>query len=520
MDFIPTLGSANAEMLTSFDVVRGRCRTLVKDFSTARGALRNEVNNVVGHDPFRLEMKVGSWSDDGKTFKLETKTNRMIQEAWVQAGKKQNCTVRRTMARSELYQCVTASVWRDGFALVRKHRGFDNKFLFALELIDGDRLQSNYMGKAPQSGNKIRFSIEYDKFNAPVAFWILTRHPGDLFDYNGDRPNTWRERVPAKDIILINNLRLRAEQDIGFPECDSVIQELHRSRQFDIAHVTAAIKNCVSGFFIKQDYPTGMVNPGDPAMDYGRGTGADGSGAVRQGDGKGGGVNKVEILEPGQMRVTNIGETPMVLATKFPNEAAKDFKKDILKSVAAGLGQSYAAVSGDFEGYSFSTARAGELPQRDNYMVRQDNIRDSLIEEYFAEWIQYAIMSGQLELPLSRVDEFCRAAHFHGKRWPYVNPMQDAQTDIMLKESLLKSPQEILSEGEGHRNVEDVIAEIAEFNRMATDAGLDPNPDAGRPVLPKEDPAVGATPVDDTPPAPAPKKGRKSAFGRNGHRVV
>lgn len=505
LDFTPTIGSANAEILTSLYITRGRCRTLVKDYSFAKGALRNEVNNTVGHDPFRLESKVGIRSKNG-TIELEVETNEKIQDFWREFGNRKYFTVRRDMPRDEFFQCAAASVWRDGSLLIRIHRAFKNKFSVAFELIDADRLQESYMGRADETGNVIRFSIERDEFGAPVAYWILTRHPGDVFS-SGFSSKVFRERVPVENIIHVNNIRLRPEQDIGFPECDSVIQELHRARQFDIAHVTAAIKNCVSGFFIKQEFPTGMQMPGDPGMDYGHQAG----GGNQKGDGKGGRADRVEVLEAGQARITELGQTPMVLSTKFPNEAAVGFRKDTLHSVASGLGQSYAAVSGDFEGYSFSTARAGEVPQRDNYIVRQDNLIHGMVECVFEVGVECAILSGQLDLPISRLGEFVKAAHFHGKRWPYVNPLQDAQTDIMLIEAGLQSPQETLAQSENHRNVETVYSEIAAAKEKATTLGLDFSQEVTKPTVEKG--APGQTlpdPLDGGAQPPPKKQGQRS----------
>lgn len=498
-DFSMTAGSANAEILTSLYISRGRARTLVKDNAIAKNAVRARKNNVCGEDPFRLEMRVGKYSADGKTFTLETETNRKIKTAWEKAGRPKNCTVRRDMSRLEMYHCLEASEFRDGNVLLRHHRAFDNEFGYAAELIESDRLQESFNGTAA-NGNRIRFSIERDRFNAPVAYWLLTRHPGDLFQTVPRTTTTFRERVPADEIILFSNMRDRAEQDIGFPEFDSVIQELHLSRQFDRAHVTAAIWAACNPLFLVKEIPTGMQFPGDPSMfanqvgEVAGGTAGTGN-APAAGDGKGGGANKIEIVEPGTGRVLDYGIKPMMPNPKFPVEAAVGFRRDRLMAAAAGLGLDYGTISADFEKYSFSTARFAVTPARDNFKVYQNHMILVVVRDHFCEWLKYALISGAIDLPFSRYEEFCDAASFIGKRWPYIQPQQDAVTDIELREANLKSSQEILNESENGRDFEEVVSDLAAERQILKDHGIDPDAYVTKPTLPKGEP--GETKTDD-----------------------
>lgn len=481
-DFQPTVGSANAEILTSLYLARARSRTLVKDFSTARGIIRTFKNNVVGEDPFRLEMKVGKWSADGKTFKLETETNRMIETAWKDAALPENCTVRRDMSRMEMYQLLEASALRDGSIIMRHRRGFQkNKFKYAVELVESDRLQESYMGRSKRN-NPIRFSIERDEFGGPLYYYILTRHPGDVFSsYNPAVANTMREEVPAEDIIHFNNLRDRAEQDIGFPELDSIIQALHRDRQFDKAHVTAAIWAACKPFFIIQEYPTGIPYAGDPEQMAAMYASAGGSATAGNGanvgsgtgDMSGGGANRVKAVQPASGEILNFGQKPMLVDPKFPIEAATGFKRDNMLSVSQGSGLSYGSVSGDFEKYSFSSARAAMIPERDYFKVRQNHMIPNAVRLHFNEWLKYALLTQVVKLDVSRLDEFIAAANFHGKRWGYINPLQDIQAKVIELETLLTSPQEILAEGDGVMSYEQLCADNAEAKQIQEDHDLD-----------------------------------------------
>jgi lambda family phage portal protein len=484
LDFIPTVQSANAEILNSIYIGRGRARTLAKDDATSKGIYRTYRNNVCGEDPFRLEMGVKKKGTAKGIIEFDDELNDRIEEAWERAGKKKNCTVRRDMSRMEMFHCAYTAIKRDGSVLARHHRMFPyNKSRYAIELIENDRLQESYEGKS-LDGNPIRFSIERDPiYNFPIYYWILTRHPGEVFSYVGPRPKVNRERIPADDIIHFNNLRDRAEQDIGFPEFDSIIQHLHLNRQFDRAHVSAAIWSAAKPFYIIQKYPTGMPYVSDPSALFNPTTtnditGAPIAGAQFQysnvGDGRGGGADKRKMVEPATGELLDMGKEPYLVDPKFPIEAATAFKKSNGELTSVGAGLSYAATTGDFEKMSFSVARSAQVPERQNFRVEQNLMILNFVEEYFGAWLECEMLYGTLiDLPYSRYEEFCEAAQFFAQRWEYIQPVQDAQADLIAIEGNIKSRGEVLRESPNGRNFSEVIAELSSEEEIAKKHGID-----------------------------------------------
>lgn len=512
-DFMVSTSSANAEILTSINVSRNRARKLCRDNQYAKGILRTYKNNVVGDDPFRLEMKVGKRDAKGK-FVEETETNRKIEEAWKEAGLPKNCTVQQDMSRMELYHMVYAAAKRDGGVLARHHRDYPfNKFGYALRILESDRLQESYMGRST-AGNTIRFSIERDQWDRPIFYWILTRHPGDVFGYNSGRASSreiygsaaavFREQVKAEDIIHFNNLRDRAEQDIGMTEFDTIIQSLHRIEQFDISHVTAAIWASCKPFFILQKFPTGLEYIGEGlkrAMDE----------AVDQTG------EKTVAVEPATGETLPPGHEPFLVDPKFPIESGPEFKKEQLRGVASGAGIAYHALANDLSDVNFSSARFGEGAQRDNFKVDQKHMVLNFVLPHFAAWLKNAILSGALDLPISRYEEFVNAAHFNPKRWPYIQPVQDAQADILRTQHGLDSRSHIIAESERGGDVEMVDAEIASDQAVDEAHGLDFSGDPTEPAAPGDD-------GEDVPPAPSKTGGkqtlrsrRQTNFAQNGH---
>ena len=487
-DFPVSIASANAEILTSTSAARSRARRLVRDNPYAASIESSFCNNVCGEEPFRLEMKVGKFDQSGKYIE-ENETNRVIETWWKQAGHPENCTVRRDISRLELYHQVIAAVIRDGGILARHHRGFpNNPFGYAIEPIEIDRLDHFWNRPAVGTANEIQFSIEMDSYHAPVAYWVLTRHPGDVFAWSNE--SKYRERIDAKDLIAFFNIRLRAGQYVGITKLAPVIQRLHRLDQYDIAEMTAAVVSAIKvGFFTKTNTSDQYVGTGE--TDNGM---------------------KIDRMEPG----INFEEMPdnfdlKQFDPKHPVEAYGAFTDQNLRAVAQGTGLSHSALSGNYSGMSFSTGRLEKMPERDEFKKYQNLMKEMFVRPHFNESLKYAILSGKLKLPIDRLEEFQESANFHAHRWAYINPLQDAQADILKIEAGLDSRSRVIAESDRGGDVEQVDSEIASDRAVDEAHDLDfSGSDPTIPTMKKGDPGQ-QTPSADAP-APASKKGTKQTI--------
>ena len=68
-DLRGSYGDANTELYPYNYTVRARARTLAKNTSHGKGTMRVYADNVVGDDPFELEMKVHKRNADGSIAK-------------------------------------------------------------------------------------------------------------------------------------------------------------------------------------------------------------------------------------------------------------------------------------------------------------------------------------------------------------------------------------------------------------------------------------------------------------------
>lgn len=491
-DFPVSITSANAEIFTSINASRARARRLVRDNPYAWGIQNSHVINIAGEDPFPLEMRVGKKDATGK-FVEEQETNDLIQKAWEDAGKKENCLISRDKTRAEFYWTAIAAIVESGGIYARHYRAFpNNKFRYAVEEIENDRVDQyfNRVTKANDgvdqigaNGNQIIMSKELDKYGGPVAYWILTRHPGDVYAYSNSP--RYRERVPAADVFELHNLRLRPGQVVGMPRLSPVVQRLHRMDQYDIAEMTAAIVGAVKvGFFTKTNTQDEYV------------------GDIETEDGL-----KIDKVEPG----INFEELPEGYDVKpfesnHPGETYPEFVNQNLHSIGQGVGLAGSTVSGNYEGMSFSSGRLEKQPEKDTFKMLQEHTIANFVCPHFNEWLKYAILSGALQLPFERLEEFQNAAIFHAKRWPYINPLQDAQADILRIGAGLDSANHVIAESERGGDTEQVYSEIASDQACAELHGITLSTDPTQP---------GDEGDDDDDASPPPRKGGKQTLKKS-----
>lgn len=538
-DFVGTYGTANTEIFTYFYRIWARCRTIVKDFAHGKSIVRTYVNNVVGHDPFALTMRIGEHKEEEhpvsgqkvRVFEADEELNRDIMAQWKKFCKPKNFTIRRNISMMEAMMQVEAEAVTIGSCLIRLWDGFPgNKFGFAIDLLEADRLEPNYQGFAPETNNPIRGGIEYHPiWNWPVAYWILTRHPGEFVanNYPGrgvSKGQVFRERVPAENIIHYNNIRLRAEQDRGFTELEACVQSLYMNFKYAGALTQASLASCCKPWVIEKDIPTGLHYTPSKEEYESLVTMADaqgnnslaGQGLMPQPDPtklQQGNSPNTEVMSPAMTKVLEWGFKMKVLDPKFPIEAAHEFRVDNYKEVAAAAGVSYSGMTGDFQSLGYIAAQMSKQPERDQFMVHQENIKMVVLEEIIQRWMRSSVMVGIFDFSLDFVEEYCDAANFKAKRWPFTDMLREVQALVLKKDARMISPQQAQDELPDGVNYHDVVAQISEAQQMEEAHGLTPLDFDPTEVVVKD---TIADPGGSTPPTqkPGQPKGSKTAKGQ------
>lgn len=507
--------SADSEIRDGLFTLRNRCRDLERNNDYARGFGEDVEANTLGSEGVLLQMKIKEESDrvifdpEEKAFiqdhqertnarrsdirkrlirrgvaeelaktiypeitllhrngnramkvlkgQPDVYANNQIEKAFQRFGLKENFTVTREVTRKEAERMWLRSTWRDGACLVRKVKGFDNEFGFALQFIDIDWLDLNYNVVLP-SGNEVRMGKEFNQWKQCVAYHVLVRRPGDwmwstAFSSIGGSSNSIlnRQRVDASEIIH-GYVRERIDQSREIPWMVSVITRLQMLGKFEEAELVATLLAArkTGTWFSDMFSDSSTLTKDFSQTDKGE---------------------FEEATEPGQDTIAPFGWKYQINDPKHPNTNAEQFKRIMLQGAAAGLpGASYHRISQDPSGLSFSNLRGIELQSRESWMMIQSFARDNFHTEIFPPWLESALMSGAIPLPVSKLAKF-NFPSWTFRKWKGIDPIKEAEAN--RANLLLANTTRTRIAAEVGSDFEEIIEQLILEEEMLEAGGLD-----------------------------------------------
>lgn len=436
-DFTSSNRSADSELRTDLVLMRNRSRELARNDVYVKRYLSLMKTNVVGDKGMTLQVKARN--DNGS---MDVVGNTIIENAWAQFSLRGNCTADGMRSWVDLQKYVIEATARDGEAFIQivRNRRFPHGIAFhpvEADLIDEKK------NEITKNGNRIRMGVEVDAFNRPVAYWVKTNHPGD-YDMSSIR-SAVTKRVPVENMIHVFE-PLRAGQTRGEPWMAPAIAQLkmlnaHREAEL-VASRMAASK---MGFFVSE---TGDEVPAD---DY---------------DGK------VPIIdaEPGAFHQLPAGVDFKPFDMNHPATAFADFEKGILRGLASGLGVSYASLSNDLEGTSYSSIRQGALEERDAYKVVQTFLLEHFVLPAYAAWLDEVMQFGIVPIPATRFGKFFTASVFRPRGWQWVDPQKEINAAVTAMHNGIMSMQDVSNQY--GRDIEETFSQIQRDQELADSLGL------------------------------------------------
>lgn len=417
--------SANSAIHRSLDAVRARSRQLSTDDEYVKKWLSLVETNVIGPEGFRFQARV--FDGPGKP---DTAANNAIESGWARFGMRGVCDVTGQQSMAGLCRMLIKATARDGEYLVQIVRGKDagNEFGLALQVLDIDRLDTQLNRPAQGTTQAIRMGVEINAFGRPTHYHLKTAHPGDLYQATSGVRQSMHIRVAAEDIIH-GYIADRPEQVRGMPWAHAAMLALNNLGGYrEAAIIASRVGASKMGFYTT---PPGTT----PAM-MANGTDANG--------------DLVTDADPGTFETLPAGTGFTPFNPDYPSAMFGDFVKANLRGVSSGLLVSYHSLTSDLEGVSFSSIRSGTLEERDSWMMLQRWFAESFLDRVKAEYLRHGLLFGQIKpdngapLPLAKIDKF--SAHtWQGRRWEWVNPLQDIEADIAAINNNLKSPQSVAS---------------------------------------------------------------------------
>ena len=445
-DWLAPNTSADAELFNSAERVRNRARELERNNEFARRYLDCLEANVLGHNGITLQSKV---KDPSGLY--DTYANRAVEDSWARWGTRGNTTPCGCLSWLSVQRLVLRRCATDGSVLIRKIKSVDAPFGFQLQVIEIDRLLYTLHSVNPQTGNQVRFGIEFDKYGKPLVYNIRRQHPGDLFGAVS-MSSGQADQIQADEILHVY-LPDRPGQSLGaswFAPVMVSLENLHKYREAEL--YAARMGACQMGFIERQQGAAEFS--GDAPDSLG---------------------NKTMDAEPGVIRELDPGQSFKAFNPAHPTSAFSDFVKGQLRGIASGLSVSYVSLANDYSDVNYSSARSSLLEERERWKFLQEWFIDAFIEPIWNEWLPAALMKNQIigpsgvAMPFSKKEKF-NAPKWCARRWDWVDPEKDVNAAILAMKNGLLSRREVVANRGG--DLEDVMEEQQGDKQIAIEYGI------------------------------------------------
>ena len=435
-DWLPWTLSPDWETRSALRLLRARARQLVRDNGYCAGFVGAVSDNIVGPDGVLLQAKVKN-----QAGKLARATNRELERAWTLWGEPETASADGIDSWIDIQRLFAEMMPVDGEVILRKHKGFDNAFGFALQFIDPDLLDETYNVPAGNGRNEIRMGVEIDSYHRPVAYWLWSRYATDA---SGEPYE--RIRVPASEIIH-RFIRYRPNQTRGITWFAPVMLNMHHLGQFALNEVVASRAAAGKMGFILNKNPEAIQGWSWDAK------------KVKQMD-----------VEPGLIDELMPGQEFASFDPTHPSTTFDSFESAMLRSIARGFKISHLTLTGDLRQANYSSMRAGLLPERDHWRALQKYLAMHCHRLVYREWLAMALLSGAVRVDSRLASNYYEVA-WKGRGWQWVDPLKDMEALKLGIDLGIDSRQH--ANAETGRDYEDTVDELQYEQEYAAEAGVD-----------------------------------------------
>lgn len=436
--------SQNSEAQAALQILRGGARELARNNPHANRALRVLASHIAGTG-LRPRPDLGA---DAPDTDATTREKRAARDQWQRFT--ENCD---PDGRTDWYgqqRLLIRAVAEGGEALRIWTPTTDQGRLFwRCSVVEGDHLD-HLRNEEYRDGRRIVQGVEFDALGQRIAYWLHETHPGERFRVMSRLTS---RRVPAEYVDHAFEM-LRPGQVRGiswFAPVALTIRDLG-----DLAEATVVkkkIEACLAMVLTNAEgAPMGGLGSAglDGAKDDAGAVVTDSSGAA------------VERLRPGMIVSAPPGwdakfNQPTSSGDLVPHMAER------LHAVAAGIGVTYAQLTGDMSGASYSSMREGRLEfnrlidsWQDDLMIHQTG------RPAWRRVMDAAVANGDIERR--------PRAKFTRPERPWVDPSKDMAAALDGARAGVGSMQDIM-ERRG-LDPDDVLSENAEWQRKAREAKL------------------------------------------------
>jgi len=433
------LAGPTASMYGALNSLRGRARDCYRNNPLAHGGVDAKTANEIGTD---ISPR---WQLENEEQKKE------LQELWQDSVPELDYD--ETSDFYGLQEIVSRARAVDGEVLahlIEMPSGSGLAVPFQVKVFESDHLDASF-NELSDSGNEIRYGIEW-KNGKRVAYHLSTEHPGENF-LTADKSE--KVVVPAADICHIFR-PTRPGQARGASDLASVLVKLRAIDVYDDAEVIRKQVAAAWGGFIYSDTPIQGRNIGGTNLDTATN------------------IHQIE-LKSGTFPVLKNGQKIAFNETADVGNNYRDFLKVQLQIIAKGFGCTYEQLSGDLEGVTFSSIRAGLIDFRRMIdALRSRTIIFQFCRPVINRWIKTAVLTRKLRtISIAEYQKNPRKfqrIEWMPTAWEYVDPVKDRIADVLDVRHGFNSRTAVVSKR--GRDVERVDAENNADSKRAENLGL------------------------------------------------
>jgi lambda family phage portal protein len=432
--------SLNDEIRSGLVAIRERSRTMSREDDYGKKFVGLCKSNIVGPDGLKLELNIRD--DNGKIDQMATDRVKLAWEKWT---KKQNFSTSQDLSFFDAQGMLATSTPADGEYIVRKVKGYPhNPFKFAIQIVETDCLDET-ISRRTDIGTQVLMGVERDEWRRRIAYWIKTENPYESYTLTA---KTKAQRVDASEIIH-GFVPLGVNQVRGISWFMPALPRQQMLNGYEEAAIVAArTAACKMGFLEEKPDAAGSYNGAD--------TDSDG--------------NTIMEASPGSIERLPPGFTFQSWDPSHPHTEHGNFIKTTLRGISAGLLVSYNSLANDLEGVNYSSIRAGLIDERDMWKIIQRWKIEHLWNDVFAAWLEMAIFSGQLNLPMYKFEKFNQPA-FIPRRWPWVDPEKDMRAAILGIQNRLTTYTDVVADGGG--SFDEIVMTAENDEKKLAAAGLE-----------------------------------------------
>jgi lambda family phage portal protein len=460
-DWRPLGGSADADLLADLPTLRERARDLNRNDAHASAITNTVVVNTVGtglKPQCRLDRTALDLTEEpAREFE---KAAESAFDRWCRFADGQN-----RIDFYEMQSLVQRQILDNGEVLVLPLMIPDEPgrpLRLALEVIEADRLETPVDRRSDPT---IRDGVELGARGQPVAYWIRTRHPGDILLGQATglitTPADYR-RYPAVNNAGRRNVfhlywQKRPGQTRGEPFFAPVLSHFKDLADYLEAEIVAKrVQACFAAFVTKTD-PYGS--------------------AVASADSTNTKAQRVQEFEPGMIEYLSPGESITFGQPTPIGDTFEPFVHLVLRAIGASLGLPLELVLKDFSKTNYSSARAALLEARRFFRGYQQWLATRFCQPVWEmvqeeAWLQELLPPVNLFSP--QRDEWMKT-RWIAPGWGWVDPVKEVESSVLAIQSGLSTLADECA-GQG-RDGEEVMNQLAAERKEYADLGLTYPPD-------------------------------------------